>query len=122
MRKDLQKINGDRQTFTGTFSRFGQKSGYKGPLPTLLLLNVKNQQGKTVTDHLWFNLTKGFAALELEEGDLVQFDARVKEYEKGYKGWDFEKQLESPIEIDYKLSHPTKLSVLKRAEKEESQS
>ena len=108
MRKELEKIEEVRATFTGTFSRKGFKNGYKCPEPTLLLLDVKDLDGKYITDHLWFNYTKGFQKLgELKEGDIIQFDARSKAYEKGYKG--YRDDVYCPIELDYKLSYPTKI-------------
>jgi hypothetical protein len=109
MRKELKKINDYRGTFYGEFVRKGYKKGWRGTLPTILLKNIRDENGKLMCDHLWFNYTKGFEALgELEEGAIIQFDARVRPYIKGYKGyrddvWD------CPIEKDYKLSHPTKI-------------
>lgn len=106
MRKKLRKIGSEnRNKFTAKFERFGSKSGWKGPEMTVLLVDVKNDQGKVVSDHLWFNFTKGFEKLNLEKGDIVQFSARVREYEKGYKGWG----IFSETEFDYKLSYPTKI-------------
>lgn len=116
MRKKLRKIDGQRLRFVGTFKRFGWKNGYKGPLKTVLLTDVAlSDSGEVVTDHLWFNLTKGFEALGLEEGDTVAFDARVTEYVRGYKGHVFERQIEAPLEIDYKLERPTKIEKLSRS-------
>ena len=46
---------------------------------------------------------------ELKEGDNIQFDARVKEYVKGYFGYKEEIQMERPLEEDYKLNFPTKI-------------
>jgi hypothetical protein len=110
MRKGLEKINGDRTKFMGVFERYGTKTNFKGyPEKTILLKNVK-QGSKTVTDHIWFSMTKGFEALgELKEGDIIEFHARVKEYYKGYAGYKEEVQWEKPIGLDYKLSHPTKI-------------
>lgn len=93
--------NGEiRDTFIGTFSRYGSKKGWHGQ-KTVLLTNIKNKKGEHITDHLWFNLTKGFQNLHLRQGDNIQFNARVKAYVKGYKKTD--------KKIDYKLSYPTKL-------------
>ena len=111
MRTELKKINKIRTTFTGTFERFGTKSGYHGPETTVLIKGVKDSNGKIVADHLWFNYTKGFEDANLSEGDTVQFDARVKMYEKGYKGR--REDVDSYIEDDYKLSFPTKIINLK---------
>lgn len=108
MRKELKKMNEERTSFVGVFERFGIKNGFKGPEKTILLINIKDLNGKNITDHLWFNYTKGFQKLgELKEGDVIQFDARVKKYEKGYKGYR-DDVFYPPVE-DYKLSHPSKI-------------
>ena len=101
-----------RGVFTGVFSKYGIKSNYKGPsTDTLLLTNIRDNQSTLITDHLWFNLTKGFEKLgTLRQGDIIQFEARVKKYKKGYvnrqAGIDDSK-------VDYKLSHPTKIGKIK---------
>lgn len=60
MRKELKMIGPkDRHIFTATFIRFGFRDGYKGFVETILLQDVL-LDGKVVTDHLWFDLTKGF--------------------------------------------------------------
>ena len=111
MRKKLKEIgNDERHIFTGTFSRFGTKNGYKGIEHTVLLLDVKTENGETVCDHLWFNLTKGFERLNLKEGQKVTFSARVSKYEKGYKG--YRDDVFVPIETDYKLSFPTQIYII----------
>jgi len=98
-----------RGVFTGVFSKYGIKSNYKGPsTDTLLLVKIRDNQGALVTDHLWFNLTKGFEKLgTLKEGDRVQFEARVKKYKKGYVN---RKIGVDQSAVDYKLSHPTKMT------------
>ena len=113
MRQKLAEREGVRDTFVGTFVRFGWKSGWNQPQQSVLLKGIRDQHGKRVADHLWFNLTKGFTQCDLQEGDLVEFNARVASYLKGYLGrrddvWD------RPVEEDYKLSHPTKVRVLSR--------
>jgi hypothetical protein len=115
MRTALKDIgSGYRHTFTGIFIRTGIKNGYKGILRTILLKDVKDSEGNVVTDHLWFNMTKVFQSANLSEGDIVQFNARVAQYEKGYKG--YRDDVYCPIETDYKLSHPTKVKNLGRSE------
>lgn len=60
MRKELKMIGSkERHVFTATFIRFGFRDGYKGPVRTILLQDVL-LNGEVVTDHLWFDLTKGF--------------------------------------------------------------
>lgn len=108
MRKELKCLKHMRATFTGTFERSGTKTSFGHTKQTLLFTNIRDSDGRIVADHLWFNLTKGFAALGLLPGDAVRFNARCKSYEKGYKGYR-DDVFDKPIEIDYKLSHPSKL-------------
>ena len=109
MRSGLIQLEGIRKTFTATFSRYGIKRNWHGfTEETILLLNVKDSSGRTATTHIWFPMTKGFEKLGgLEEGTLVQFDARVKSYRKGYKKDVY----------DFKLNNPTKIKMLKGCEK-----
>lgn len=87
MRKALREIGSEqRHVFRGTFARKGMKNGWNGPEETILLQDVKDKNGKILTDHLWFNNTLGFQDACLKEGDEVEFQARVSVYEKGYKG------------------------------------
>lgn len=110
-RKSLQKNEGIRDTFIGIFERKGTKNGWKGRKEkTILLKNIVNTKGKQVADHLWFNFTKGFQKVNPKPGDIIIFDGRVKEYEKGYKG--YRKDVFKPVEIDYHLSYPTKIAKL----------
>ena len=107
--KELGKEN--RHRFTATVNRFGIKNGYKGPLDTVLLINLK-LNNKIVADHLWINKTKGFMDSNANIGDTIEFLARVNKYVKGYKGYDIIKQLEHPLQLDYKLEYPTKFKVI----------
>src|SRR5690348_16275744 len=86
MRTELQKIQGKRGKFYGTFEKYGSKKNWKGyEETTILLKDIKDEEGKIVSDHLWFNETKGFEKIgELNEGDTIQFEARVRPYTKGY--------------------------------------
>jgi len=108
MRKELKKLDDERDVFRGVFSKYGLKTGYKGPsTETLLLVSIRDANSNLICDHLWFNLTKGFEKLgALKKGEIVQFEARVKKYRKGYinkrAGID-------QSTFDYKLSNPTKI-------------
>ena len=112
-RLELKKIYKIRTRFKGVFVRIGIKTNtYTGWQEETLLLRdiIELETGKKVTDHLWFNYTKGFKDLgELSEGDILEFDARVTPYKKGYRGYDDDKWLANPPRIDYKLSRPTKI-------------
>lgn len=108
MRKALEANQGNRKKFRATFERVGKKVNYKGySEDTILLKNIidviSNQQ---VADHLWFSYTKGFEAIDLKEGVVLEFEARVKEYSKGYVNRALKINDQKQ---DYKLSHPTKI-------------
>jgi len=107
MRTKLQKIENMRDIFYGTFEKRSTKNGYKGIVETILLKDITDASNNILTDHLWFNLTKGFEKVDLKPGDKIKFKARVKEYEKGYKG--YRDDVYKPIESDYKLSYPSKI-------------
>ena len=112
MRIKLKELDRDsRYKFTAKVNRFGMKSGYKGPLETVLLTDLK-LENEIISDHLWINKTKGFIDSNADVGDTIEFLARANEYVKGYKGYDVIKQLEHPLQLDYKLEYPTKFKVI----------
>jgi len=114
MRGALKSLEGVRTAFRGTVAQFGVKSGYTGrDLPTLMLKDVRDSTGNLVTDHVWFIVGKQLAALHLQIGDVISFYARVTAYEKGYKG--YREDVYKPIEIDYRLSNPTKITKIASA-------
>jgi len=115
VRRKLQQLGiKKRHLFVGTFSRYGIKSGYKGPVETVLLTDIKLASGGFLATHLWFNLTKGFSDLgTLKPGDQVQFAGRVAAYEKGYQG--FRNDVDTEITTDYQISRPTKVELVTKS-------
>lgn len=115
VRAILESKFGCRERFSGSFKRFGSKVGYKGRVETTVLLtHITDANGQFVCDHLWFNHTKGFQGIDLREGDVVEFEARVSDYVKGYMHDDYVDERT----VDYHLSYPTKIKRV--APKEES--
>jgi len=106
MRTELKKLQDIRKTFTATFERYGKKAAYKGlPITTLLFKDVADMEGNTVTDHVWFTISKEFGKYALRKGDKIKFDARVKPYQKGYKGRRID--VFEPVATDFKLNYAT---------------
>jgi hypothetical protein len=108
MRKILKNQDGIRHRFKARVERFGTKTNYHGfPAPTLLLTDVRfASNNKPATDHIWFTVGKTIEKMELQPGDIIEFDARVGEYVKGYvnhRDWTDERT------IDYKLNRPTRI-------------
>ena len=112
MRRALAKREGQRKKFQAIFSKIGKKINYKGySEPTILLTEIiEFDTQDRVCDHLWFSYTKGFEAVGMEEGDLIEFEARIKEYKKGYvnRRYSINNQ-----KSDFRLSHPTKVKLIK---------
>ena len=113
MRKELAKIAGERKKFSATFSRLGKKVNYKGHSEeTILLTNIVDlAENKKAADHVWFAFTAGFEKAGIKEGKegcLVEFEARTKEYKKGYANSRFKID---ERKRDFKLSNPTKINL-----------
>lgn len=108
MRKHLKEKEGQRLRFSGTVDRYGTKAGYCGvPVPTICIKQlVYADTGQTACDHVWFSVGKQIDQLNLKPGDRVDFDARISTYTKGYVNI---RQGIDNRQIDYRLSHPTKL-------------
>lgn len=108
MRKELATQEGERKRFRAVFSRLGKKMNFKGySEDTILLSNVVDADtNKPVTDHVWFSYTKSFEKINLIKGCMLEFDARVKAYKKGYVNTRYHMNNRS---LDFKLSHPTKI-------------
>jgi hypothetical protein len=108
MRKELAAENGSRKKFKAVFIRVGKKVNYKGySEETILLKNVVDlETNRVVADHVWFGYTQGFIKALISVGDNVEFEARVKEYRKGYVN---KKYKINSSTTDFKLSNPTKI-------------
>lgn len=114
-RTTLKVIGGaERHRFSGTFEEYGFKiSMERYTDPTLLLVNLKDEQGQILADHLWLNCTKQFQNLgDLSKGDTVAFNGRITSYTKGYKGKDPYRRKKQPLLTDYKIERPTKVELL----------
>jgi hypothetical protein len=111
MRTGLKKELGKRKKFRALVAAFGKKVNYLGYSdPTILLKNIQDVEAdRIVAEHLWFALSRTFEKVGILEGMTIEFEARVKEYSKGYvnrrHGINNKKQ-------DYKLSHPTNVRII----------
>jgi hypothetical protein len=111
MRRLLKAHEHDRRRFSAVFERYGKKTNFHGYSEETLLLRkvIDIETNEIVADHLWFNDGKAFQQARLSPGVKIQFDARVKQYKKGYvnRAAGINQQ-----KFDYKLSHPTKVSIV----------
>jgi hypothetical protein len=100
MREKLKAISGVRARFRGRFERTGERTSAGYVKPMALLRDVCDLKGNEMCDHVWLNMCKAVEGLELKSGDWVEFDARVRPYWKGYH---------DNRQMDYRLSHPTRM-------------
>jgi len=117
IRNELKELGTQtRFRFSGKFVKYGFK--YKDyrkthAAPTILLQEItllKDTDKILITDHLWFNLTKGFKKLGiLQKNELVSFNGRITKYTKGYQG--YRDDIKKPIIIDYGIERPTKITL-----------
>jgi hypothetical protein len=109
VRRALATQDGERKKFQATFVKLGKKRNYLGFSDETILFRdiIDLEQNKIVTEHVWFTYTKNFQAIPLEEGMQIVFEARIKKYIKGYKNTKYKVDQRR---VDYKLSHPTKIS------------
>lgn len=114
MRKKLGELTGQRKRFRGTFGRYGIRPALAlPPVRTLVLTDLQDESGIVVADHLWFRVTGGFESLgELTEGAVLEFDARVTEYQRHqYRGRPENRKSTGKSVRDFKLSYPTRIEV-----------
>ena len=113
MRRELAKEEGKRRKFNAVFDRVGKKVNYKGySEETILLKNITDIESlKIVADHVWFSYTQSFINAFIKPGDEVEFEARVKEYRKGYVNKNY--KIDNSKK-DFKLSNPTKIKKVVR--------
>lgn len=113
MRKELAKKEGERKKFKATVSRLGKKTNYLGHREdTILLVNITDAEtNRIITGHLWFSFTKGFETACVKPGDIIEFEARVRKYSKGYVNRRYGI---NQTQMDYRLSHPTHIVVKNR--------
>lgn len=117
-RDALRSRLGEQARYKGTFERNGTMRSCRGPLPTVLLKDITDASGDVVADHVWMNTTGELEAAELKPGDSIAFDAQVEEYVKGYLG--HRDGVWAPTSIDYRLSLPTGILVVERADTAQS--
>ena len=112
MRRELASEKGKRKKFKAVFDRVGKKVNYKGYSEETILLKgvIDIESQKVVADHVWFSYTQGFIKASIDVGDAIEFEARVKEYRKGYVNKNY--KIDN-TKKDFKLSNPTKIRKLK---------
>lgn len=108
MRSELEKLNGERKRFRAVIEEFGTGRGPRRT-ETVLLVDVCRTDDPTavVADHVWFKKTAAFQAVAL--GDVIEFDANVEPYEKGYQ--NFRLGIDETT-IDYRLSKPANVEIV----------
>ena len=108
MRDALENIWKQKRRLSGTFVKFGIKSGkHYNPRLTVLLSDISDEYGTYLCEHIWINESKDFMPLNLSPGDRVELNGTVNMYKKGYRGErNTELAYAKPIKWDYSISEP----------------
>jgi hypothetical protein len=108
LRAELKNKNTERLRFSAIFSRYGSKANWKGYAETTLLLtDLRFEDGSPATDHIWITESKESKRLgPLHAGQKLSFEARIGKYEKGYT---YKGQALTPVRSDFKLNRLTKI-------------
>lgn len=116
MREKLADLKNTRKTYTAFFERYGVRKLFgKFEALTLLFSDIKNSDNELMSQHIWLNSNKSFEKINFVRGDIVQFEARVIEYEKGYRRYKGnDPKLKQYVIKDFKLAYPSKVKVLKK--------
>ena len=110
--RNLAQFIGVRTRFCGRFSRYGIRPIQLPPVRTFCLADIRDVDSIIAADHCWFTLRQRFAAIgELQEGQLIEFDATVTEYEKRFYRGRPERQTPTSGSggMDYRLSYPANI-------------
>src|SRR5690242_12286303 len=92
--------------FTAIFQCFGRTDEGSN---VLLLLDVR-RSGKFAADHIWIHRSKQIKRLELEKGDLVEFEAVVGKYPR--KGESFTHGKDAVW--DFSLEHVREMRITRK--------
>jgi hypothetical protein len=111
MREELQKREGQRGVFRATFQRRGHRTNHWGTMQTALLVDVRDESGAVVADHLWFIFGDRMRALKLQPGDQLRFVATVATYFKRAHDFDWNDG-DVEFEKDYRLIYPSNMRLL----------
>jgi hypothetical protein len=106
MRDLLAARDGQRLVVRARVRKFSRRIGWASVrLPTILLGQITAVDGADLCEHLWLDLGKRMAGLDLKPGDLIEFSARVTPYRRGMLRMPGQPLL---FNVDYSLSYPTK--------------
>lgn len=82
---------------------------------TVLVTDVRDaSDGTLLTDHLWFNRGETWRQAGLSLGDRIAFEARAIEYRTGYWGANRVRRADAPPRVEYKLTPPKRIAVVRR--------
>ena len=120
MRDGLKDLCGKKSTFTGVFCKIGHRNSffvrgskkkYLKKLNTVLIRDLKDEEGNIVADHIWLDLTPPWVRVHPNFGDIVEFKGSVQNYVKGMCSSNryYSRNI---YELDYTIAGITDIKVL----------
>lgn len=92
MRDTMKDLCGKRLKFNGVFCKIGHRNSFytegnkrkfNRKLYTVLLRDLRDENGELIADHLWLDLTPPWVCVHPNFGDIVEFTGLVQNYVKG---------------------------------------
>lgn len=108
MRDELSKVKGHK-TFQAIVDRISVKRGQYSKR-TILLVDLKDQGGKLIADHVWMQYDEAFYGVR--SGHVVEFKARIRTYTKRLKGRVVDGVRINKKVQDYALTQPKHIKVI----------
>lgn len=105
MRQRLEPYYQETHIFTARFQKYS-KTIHGSNVVCLVGLCLG---GQAVADHIWIHRSKQVKQLELKNGDMVEFEARVCKYARDWFAVEIE-----DISLDYGLEKIREFRVTKR--------
>jgi len=111
---DASELVGMRLEFRATVGRTSIKLNEDR---TVIIHDIRvTDTNEQVMDHIWLNWSKPFTQLNIQENDIIVFEATIKKFTKGYRGirrlWHIRR--DSSLRSGYRLSRIRRMKVIGR--------
>lgn len=110
MRTELKQLGcGGRFTFRAMVKKVTY-ARIRGRNRKMVILRHIQYGKRIVTGHLWMQMGETFKGLDIKRLQLIEFEAEVCEYVKGYVGPN--EDVNKPLQIDYCLRFPSNIKII----------
>ena len=110
----IQELSGTTIAVVATYRGTGLRRRGNRLYATVVVTDVRDAvTGSSLADHLWFNRGETWRRAEVTRGDQITFEARAIEYRTGYWGANKVRRADTPPRVEYKLTPPKRIAVVR---------